>query len=308
MRPVIDADMDIYQIADPRFSRLVLPNAALEALGTGFRWIEGPVWFADTKVLFFSDIPNNRVLRWVDGRVSVFCEPANFANGHTRDLQGRLISCSHQGRCIMRTELNGNITLLADRFAGKRLNSPNDVTVKRDGTIWFTDPHYGINTDYEGGKHAPELPANVYRLDPASGALSVVADDFAGPNGLVFSPDEKRLYICESGRQFTETPVQHIRVFDVGEDCQSLHGGSIFHIVTPGFADGITCDEEENIWSSAADGVHCIARDGTLLGKILTGSTVANLTFGGRYHSRLFICAGTTLYAVYTNTRGVSWP
>ncbi len=300
--------MDIYEAADPRFSRLVLPNAQLEVLGTGFRWLEGPVWFADARMLLFSDIPNNRVLRWAENGVGVFRQSADFANGHARDMQGRLISCSHQGRCVTRTELNGATTRLAERFAGKRLNSPNDVTVKRDGTIWFTDPHYGINTDYEGGKQAAELPANVYRLDPASGELSVVSDDFAGPNGLVFSPDERRLYICESGRQFTEAPVQHIRVFDVGKDARTLHGGDVFAKIAPGFADGITCDEEENIWSSAGDGVHCIARDGTLLGKILTGTIVANLTFGGRHHSRLFMCAGTTLYAVYTNTRGVSWP
>jgi gluconolactonase len=300
--------MGIYEIVDPRFSRLVLPNAELETLGTGFRWLEGPVWFADAQMLLFSDIPNNRVLRWVEGGVSVFREPAYFSNGHARDLQGRLVSCSHQDRSITRTELDGSITVLAARFNGKRLNSPNDVIVKRDGTIWFTDPHYGINTDYEGGKQAPELPANVYRLEPASGELTVVADDFAGPNGLAFSPDEQRLYICESGRQFDAAPARHIRVFDVGADGRTLHGGHVFYKVEPGFADGITCDEEENLWSSAGDGVHCISRDGTLLGKILTGATVANVTFGGRHRSRLFICAGTTLYAVYTNTRGVLVP
>jgi gluconolactonase len=300
--------MGIYEIADPQFSRLVLPNAGLETLGTGFRWLEGPVWFADAQMLLFSDIPNNRVLRWVEGGVSVFREPADFANGHARDLQGRLISCSHHGRCITRTELDGSIIVLAARYHGKRLNSPNDVVVKRDGTIWFTDPHYGINTDYEGGKQAAELPANVYRLDPESGTLNVVADDFAGPNGLVFSPDERRLYVCESGRQFDEAPARHIRVFDVAEDGRTLHGGNVFHKVAPGFADGIACDEDENIWCSAGDGVHCIARDGTLLGKILTGTTVANVTFGGRHRSRLFICAGTNLYAVYTNTRGVLVP
>ncbi|HQT89880.1 MAG TPA: SMP-30/gluconolactonase/LRE family protein [Acidiphilium sp.] len=297
--------MGIYQIAESGFSRLVLPNAQLETLATGCRWLEGPIWFADAQMLLFSDIPNNRVMRWVEGGVSVFREPADFANGHARDLQGRLISCSHQARCITRTEQNGSIAVLATRYQGKRLNSPNDVIVKRDGTIWFTDPHYGINTDYEGGRQTPELPAYVYRLNPISGELSVVADQFAGPNGLVFSPDEHRLYVCESGAQFDEIPVQHIRVFDVGESGRTLHGGAVFHKVEPGFADGITCDEEENIWSSAGDGVHCIGRDGTLRGKILTGGVVANLTFGGRHRSRLFICAGSTLYAIYTNTRGV---
>jgi gluconolactonase len=308
MRPAICDSMSIYETTDPRFSRLVLPNAELEILATGCRWLEGPVWFADAQMLLFSDIPNNRVLRWVEGGISVFREPADFENGHARDLQGRLISCSHQTRRIIRTELDGSRTVLADHYQNKRLNSPNDVIVKRDGTIWFTDPHYGINTDYEGGKQAPELPSNVYRLEPASSELSVVADDFAGPNGLAFSPDERRLYICESGRQFDENPSRFIRVFDVGADGKCLHGGAKFHKVEPGFADGIVCDEDENIWSSAGNGVHCIARDGTLLGKILIGTTVSNITFGGRHSSRLFICAGTSLFAVYTNTRGVTAP
>lgn len=300
--------MSLYHIADPRFSRLVLPNAQLETLGEGFRWLEGPVWFADARMLLFSDIPDNRVMRWVEGGLSVFQENSDFANGHKRDLQGRLISCLHRGRCITRLELDGSVTVLADRYRGKRLNSPNDLAVKRDGTIWFTDPHYGINTDYEGGKQVPELPANVYRLDPATGALDIVADDFAGPNGIAFSPDERRLYICESGGQFEEDPVRHIRVFDTGADGKTLHGGSVFYKAEPGFADGIVCDAEENIWSSAGDGVHCIARDGTLLGKILTGGTVSNIAFGGRNLCRLFICAGTVLYAVYTNTRGIALP
>jgi gluconolactonase len=293
---------------DPRFARLVLPNAQLEVLAEGFRWLEGPVWFADAQMLLFSDIPNNRVMRWVEGGVSVFRAPSHFANGHARDGQGRLISCSHQSRCISRTELDGSITILAERYQGRRLNAPNDVTVKRDGTIWFTDPHYGINTDYEGGKQTPELPANVFRLDPATRELTVVADDFAGPNGLAFSPDEQRLYICESGQQFDAAPERHIRVFDVAGDGSGLTGGRVFHKIEPGFADGIACDADENIWSSAGDGVHCIARDGTLLGKIFTGGTVSNIAFGGHCNSRLFICAGTRLCAIYTNTRGVAWP
>jgi gluconolactonase len=300
--------MNIYQALDPRFSHLVLPNAELETLADGCRWLEGPVWFADMKMLLFSDIPNNRILRWVEGGVSVFREPSDFANGLARDLQGRLISGTHLTRCISRTELDGRITVLADRYQGKRLNSPNDLIVKRDGTIWFTDPNYGINTDYEGGKQKSELPANVYRLDPDTLELTVVADNFAGPNGLAFSPDERRLYICESGRQFEETPSRHIRVFDVLPDGRTLGGDLVFHEIAPGFADGIACDEDENIWSSAADGVHCIARDGTLLGKILVGATVSNLAFGGHHGSRLFICAGTRLCSVYTNTRGIIVP
>ncbi len=297
--------MEGYAIADPSFLHLVLPNARLEILGDGFRWLEGPVWFADHELLLFSDIPNNRIMRWVEGGgVSVFRAPSNFANGHARDRESRLIGCSHHGRCITRTEHDGRIIILADRYDGKRLNSPNDIVVKSDGSIWFTDPPYGINTDYEGGKQQPELPANVYRLDPENGELSVVADDFVGPNGLCFSPDESRLYITESGGQFDPNPAQHIRVFDVARDGELLASGTVFHKTQPGFADGIRADVAGNIWSSAADGVHCISPEGKLLGKILVDATVSNVTFGGRNNCRLFICAGTALYAIYTNTRG----
>jgi gluconolactonase len=300
--------MDLYRHEDPRFVRLVLQNAWLEKLGEGFRWLEGPVWFADHEMLLFSDIPNNRIMRWVEGGVSVFREPSDFANGHTRDRQGRLVGCSHHGRSITRTEIDGNITILADRYQGKRLNSPNDVVVKSDGSVWFTDPHYGINTDYEGGKQTPELAPSLYRLEPETGILDVVADDVSGPNGLCFSPDEARLYVTESGGQFDEKPERHIRVFDLAADGKSLRNGRFFHKVQPGFADGIRCDETGNIWSSAGDGVHCISSEGKLLGRVMINATVSNIAFGGRNRSRLFICAGTTLYAVYTNTRGAMRP
>jgi gluconolactonase len=301
--------IDGYDIRDPRFVSCVLPNAPLVKLGEGFAWLEGPVWFADQQCLLFSDIPNDRILRWTeDGGISVFRRPSGFANGHTRDRQGRLIGCSHQHRCITRTELDGSITVLADRYQGKRLNSPNDVVCRSDGTIWFSDPHYGINTDYEGGKQAAELPALLYRLDPADGGLSVVADDFEGPNGLAFSPDERLLYVAETGRQFTPGSPRHIRVFDVVDDGRRLKGGRVFHTISPGAADGFRMDQDGNLWSSAADGVHCIAPDGTLLGIVKTPSRVANLTFGGRNRSRLFICASHTLYAIYTNQRGAQYP
>jgi gluconolactonase len=202
--------------------------------------------------------------------------------------------------------VDGTITILADRYRGKRLNSPNDVVCKSDGSIWFSDPHYGINTDYEGGKQTPELPPTVYRLDPADGALDVVADDFAGPNGLCFSPNEDLLYVSESGPQFASDPVQHIRVFEVlGE---RLGKGRVFHTVSPGFADGFRCDEEGRIWTSAADGVHCLDPAGALIGKIKVPFVVSNLTFGGRNRSRLFLCASHTLYAIYINTRGAARP
>ena len=295
--------MDGFEISDPEFKRLVLPNAPLLTLGEGYAWLEGPAWFADQDCLLVSDLPNDRILRWTEsGGVSLFRSPSGFANGHTRDRQGRLIGCSHRDRCITRTELDGRVTVLADRFGGRRLNAPNDVVCRSDGTIWFTDPHYGINTDYEGGKQEPELPPGVYCLDPATGALELVADDFSGPNGLCFSPDESRLYISESGKQFAMEPERHIRVFDVAG--QRLTGGRVFHTVQPGFADGFRCDEAGRVWSSAGDGVHCVAPDGRLLGRIKVPFTVSNLEFGGRNLSRLFICGSHTLFAIYTNTRG----
>ncbi len=297
--------MDGYEILDPAFRALVLPNARLETLGTGFRWLEGPVWFGDQGCLLASDLPHDRILRWTeDSGISTYRAPAGFENGHARDRQGRLIGCSHQHRCITRVELDGTLTVLVDRHAGKRLNSPNDVVVKSDGSIWFTDPPYGIQTDYEGGRQASELPARVYRLDPANGSLRVVADDFQGPNGLCFSPDEKHLYIAETGLQFDAAPVQHIRVFDLANDGASLRDGRVFHTVSPGNADGFRCDEAGRLWTGAADGVHCIAPDGTLLGKILVPATVANLCFGGPALAWLFLCASHTLYRIATNTRG----
>ena len=300
--------MSSFQICSDRFRAMVLPNAPIEVLGEGFRWLEGPVWFADHACLYVSDIPNDRVLRWVeDCGISVFRRPSGFANGHARDRQGRLVGCSHQNRCITRTELDGTVTVLASHFAGKRLNSPNDIVCKSDGSIWFSDPLYGINTDYEGGKQDSELPATLYRLDPASGALTVAASDFEGPNGLAFSPDESVLYVAESGRQFDLEPRQYIRRFNVEADGQ-LSGGERFYKVDPGFADGFCVDELGNLWSSAADGVHCISSEGELLGKILTGCVVSNLAFGGRNRSRLFICASQRILAVYTNVRGCVRP
>ena len=295
-------------ICDERFRSMVLPNAPLETLGQGYRWLEGPVWFADHDCLYVSDIPNDRILRWSeDGGVSIFRKPSGFANGHARDRQGRLIGCSHRGRHITRTELDGTVTVLVGHYRGKRLNSPNDIVCKTDGTIWFSDPHYGINTDYEGGKQHAELPPTLYRFEPATGDLAIAADDFEGPNGLAFSPDESILYVAESGRQFDADPRQYIRRFNVDAG-NRLTGGAQFHKVLPGFADGVRADEQGNIWSSAADGVHCISPDGELLGKVITPAPVSNLTFGGRNRSRLFICASHTLMAIYTNVRGCVRP
>lgn len=294
-----------FEIYDPAFRRYVLPNAPLHILGEGYRWLEGPVWFGDLDCLLVSDIPNNRILRWTESSgVSVFRQPSNFANGHTRDMQGRLIGCSHHGRCITRTELDGTITVLASRYAGKRLNSPNDIVCRSDGTLWFSDPHYGINTDYEGGKQESELPAALYRLDLRDGSLRVMADDFESPNGLAFSPDEHTLYVAESGKQFDPDPVQFIRAFDVSEDGLELSNAREFHKISPGFADGFRCDEHGNLWSSAGDGVHCISPLGALLGKIKVPDTVSNLVFGGRNRSRMFICSSHILRSIFLNVRG----
>jgi len=294
-----------FEIVDRIFNRYVLHNAQLETLASGFRWTEGPVWFGDANALLFSDIPNNRMLRWIeDVGLSVYRAPANFTNGHTRDRQGRLISCSHGLRAVTRTEYDGTITVLADRYGGARLNSPNDVVVKSDGSIWFTDPLYGIASDYEGLRSASELPCHVYRLDPQTRELTVVADDFAGPNGLAFSPDESRLYIADTGSPHDSAPEKHVRMFTV-EDGKRLRGGNIFYKANPGAVDGMRCDEDGNIWASAGDGVHCVNPDGSLLGKIHVPERVANLTFGGRMHSRLFICATTSVYAIYVNRRGL---
>ncbi len=300
--------MDEYEIVDNRFRAMVLPNACLETLGEGYRWLEGPVWFADHDCLYVSDLPNDRILRWSEqGGVAVFRSPSGFANGHARDRQGRLIGCSHRNRCVTRTELDGTLTVLVREYKGKRLNSPNDIVCKSDGSIWFSDPPYGINTDYEGGKQLAELPPTLYRLDPGTGELSVAADDLEGPNGLAFSPDESLLYVAETGRQFDAEPRQYIRRFHVNED-NRLSGGEEFHKVKPGFTDGFRLDEEGNIWSSAADGVHCISPAGELLGKIRTPSLVSNLVFGGRNRSRLFLCASHLLMAIYTNVRGTVRP
>jgi len=293
---------------DPRFDALVLFNAELELLADGFRWLEGPVWFGDHDCLLFNDIPNNRTLRWSERQgVRTFQEPSEFANGQTRDRQGRLIQCHHRSRCLTRRELDGRITTLIREARGQRLNAPNDVVVKSDGSIWFSDPLYGLMTDYEGGRQGSEQPPALYRLDPESGAVEAVASDFEGPNGLAFSPDESLLYVAESGAPGDPNPLQFLRRFRVSGDGRSLSGGEEFHRISPGWADGFRVDEHGNLWFGAADGVHCLAPDGTLLGKVLVPQRVSNLCFGDRYGSRLFLCASTALYALFTNTRGATF-
>lgn len=300
--------MKDFEIIDPRFRRFVMGNAPLEPIASGFRWAEGPVWFGDAQHLLWSDIPNNRILRWTPrGGVSVFREPSNFTNGHTRDREGRLVSCEHGARRVTRTETDGTITVLADAHEGKRLNSPNDVVVKSDGSIWFTDPHYGIMTNYEGHRAEQEQPCHVYRID-ADGSMKAVVTDFDCPNGIAFSPDERRLYVAETGRMFDPAPNRCIRVFDVADDGRTLTDAGVFHTVEPGFADGFRCDTDGNLWTSAGDGVHCLSPEGELLGKILVPERVANVCFGDRGRHRLFICATTSLFSVALNREGAQRP
>lgn len=301
--------MDDFSIIDPRFGSYVMGNAPVEKIATGFRWVEGPVWIGDAGCLLFSDIPNNRIMRWIDGiGVSVYREPSNFSNGHTRDRQGRLISCEHGSRRVTRTEHDGKITVLADQYDGKRLNSPNDVVVKSDGSLWFTDPHYGIMTDYEGYRAEQELPCNVYRIDPTSGALEVMIGDFACPNGLCFSPDETSLYVADTGLIFDADADRHIRRFEVAGDGKSLSGGGIFYRTDVGCADGFRADQDGNIWTSAGDGVHCVDPEGALLGKVLIPETVSNVCFGGRAKARLFMTGTTSVYSVFLNRNGIQHP
>lgn len=295
----------IFEIFDHRFRNLIVTSAELEELHSGCRWAEGPVWFPAHRSLIFSDIPNQRMLRYVEGGgVSVFRSPSNFTNGNTMDREGRLVSCEHGGRRVTRTEHDGSITVLADRYEGRRLNSPNDVVVKSDGSIWFTDPTYGIRSDYEGYRSTPEQThRNVFRLDPKTGELTSVVDDFGQPNGLAFSPDETLLYVADSARSHDPAAEPVIRVFDV-IDGRRLANGRIFCRLDNGLPDGFRLDENGNLWTSAGDGVHCFAPDGTLLGKILVPQTVANLTFGGDRRNRLFITATRSLYAIYVDARG----
>ena len=300
---------DSYEYCEKRFHDLTVPIAEVEELYNGCRWAEGPVWFNDGGYLVWSDIPNNRLLRWVpDLGVSVFRANSNFANGNTRDRQGRLVSCHHGGRNVTRTEADGSITVIADSYKGKKLNSPNDVVVKSDGSIWFTDPTYGIMSDYEGYKAESEQDGCfVYRVDPATGDIVVVADDFVKPNGLAFSPDERILYIADSGFSHDPDGPHHIRAFDVSEEGK-LSQGRVFAEVAPGVPDGFRVDIEGNVWTSCQDGVICIAPDGMALGKIRIPTMVANLTFGGPRRNRLFITATKSLYAVYVATTGVQTP
>jgi gluconolactonase len=300
------------RVFDPRFRKYVNPFAAVERLATGGRWVEGPVWFGDGRYLLWSDIPNDRIMRWTEetGQVSVFREGTGvLANGNTRDRQGRLVTAEHVGRRITRTEYDGTITVLADRYQGKRLNSPNDVIVKSDGSIWFTDPPFGLLTNYTGRLGAEqELPGNVYRIDGQTGEITVVADDVNGPNGLAFSPDESLLYIIES-----RTQPRRFRVFDVTGDGTKLSNSRVLMEASDdGTPDGFRVDVDGNLWcgwgmgTPELDGVRILSPQGEPIGHIDLPERCANLCFGGVGRSRLFMAASRSLYSLFVNAQGVA--
>lgn len=296
-------------VHDERFSRLIIGHAWLERLWTGGRWLEGPSYFPAGRYLIWSDIPNNRLMRLdeTDQSVSVFREPAQNANGNTTDRLGRLISCEHLTRRVTRTEFDGTVRVLADSFEGKRLNSPNDVVEKSDGSIWFTDPTYGIEGDYEGEQAEPEIGGSfVYRIDPSTGRVEAMIRDRVQPNGLAFSPDESVLYVVDTGASHVPGLPVTIHAYPVEEGGRHLGPPRLFSTCPVGFYDGLRIDAAGNIWTSAGRSVHCLAPDGSLIGEIRIGEIVGNLCFGGHKRNRLYICAQTSLYSYFVNTRAAA--
>jgi gluconolactonase len=297
------------RILDPSFAKYRLNLAKIERIATGMRWCEGPVWFGDGRYLLWSDIPNNRMMKWEEetGVISVFRRPSNNSNGNTRDRQGRLITCEHDARRVTRTEYDGSITVIADSFDGKPLNSPNDVVAKSDGSIWFTDPPFGVLGYYEGHVATPELPTNVYRWDPQSKRLSVATGDVNRPNGLAYSPDESKLYVVEAGA----TP-RVIRAFDVGRDGALGGGDVLIRAESDGTPDGLRVDVDGNLWvgwgmgKEGLDGVSIFNPEGKPIGRIDLPERCANLCFGGRHRNRLFMCGSTAIYSLFVNTQGAA--
>lgn len=298
------------EVHDAAFARCVSPQARVVQVASGCEWTEGPVYLGDRGVLVWSDIPGDRMLAWDErsGEVSVFRQPSRYSNGNTLDRQGRLVTCEHGERRVTRTEHDGSLTVLADRHDGRPLNSPNDVVVRSDGTVWFTDPTYGIDSDREGHQADQEQDGCfVFRVGPDGGAPVVVDDSFVRPNGLAFSTDERRLYVSDTGATHVAGGPRHLRVFEVGSD-GTLSGGEVLVTCEAGLFDGFRVDEDDRIWTSAGDGVHCYTPDGRLLGKILLPEVVANVTFGGSDGRRLFICSTTTVHAVDLFVRGAEAP
>ena len=298
-----------FEVLDPRFEDCFVGHQRIERLWTGALWSEGPAWFAPGRYLVWSDIPNNRMLRYdaTDGSVSVFRQPSNNANGNTLDNDGRLVTCEHLTRRVTRTEFDGSLTVIADRWQSKRLNSPNDVVVKSDGSVWFTDPPFGILGHYDGHKAEPELPQAVYRIDGETGEMSIVADDVLGPNGLCFSPDEALLYVVES----RGVPNRKILTFDVSADGRTISGKRVLiDAGVGGTPDGMRCDMDGNLWcgwgmgSAELDGVLVFAPDGAKIGRIALPERCANVCFGGAKRNRLFMAASHSLYALYVSVQG----
>jgi gluconolactonase len=295
------------QVLHPSFAKYKIGLAAVERLATGLRWAEGPVWFGDARCLLVSDIPNNRIVRWDEetGVLTHYRRPSDFANGNTRDRQGRLITCEHGGRRVIRTEYDGQVTVLMDRFEGKRLNAPNDVVVKSDGSVWFTDPPFGLLADYEGNRAEQELPQNVYRLDPATGQATVVDGEVPGPNGLAFSPDESILYVVASRAEPRE-----IWAYDVVDGVRLTNRRTLIDAGPGGTPDGFRVDEDGNLWcgwgmgTPELDGVMIFNPAGELIGRIALPERCANVCFGGRRRNRLFMAASQSIYSLYVNTRG----
>ena len=294
------------RVLDPRFGRLVLPMAAVERIVTGCRFTEGPVWFGALRQLVFSDIPNDRLMRWDEetGIAAVLRRPCGHTDGNTMDRQGRLICANLGSRDLTRTEHDGRIAVLASHWQGTRLTGCNDVVVKSDNSIWFSDNGAGIRGNYLGDKASQELPFRVYRLDGETGVLTIVVDDMLRPNGLCFSPDERLLYVVD-----TPAEPKITRVYDVAEDGRSVRNGRLFFDANPGWADGIRCDTEGNVWAAFSggegqDGVACFAPDGTLIGRVLLPERCANLCFGGAKRNRLFMTASQSVYALYVEAQG----
>lgn len=296
------------EILDEGFDRYRIKSASVERIAHGFRWAEGPVWFGDGRYLLWSDIPNDRIMKWEEetGAVSIYRKPSGFANGNTRDRQGRLVTCEHGGRRVTRTEYDGSVSVICDGFDGKRLNSPNDVVVKSDGSIWFTDPPFGLLGWYEGNRAEQELPHNVYRVD-ADGEVSMLESEVNRPNGLCFSPDESILYLVESG-----TVPRDVYAYDVVDSGRRIANRRKFIDVGAGTPDGMRCDTDGNLWmgwgmgDEALDGVHVFNPDGRLIGRIRLPERCANVCFGGRHRNRLFMAASKSVYALYVNTQGVA--
>jgi len=287
-----------FEVLDERFGD-VGGDRRVERIDLHARWTEGPVYVPAARSLLVSDIPNDRLLRWdeVTGTIGVFRHPANYSNGNTLDAVGRLVTCEHGTRRVTRTEHDGSITVLADSHLGRRLNSPNDVVVHSNGSVWFTDPAYGIDSDYEGHRADSEIGGcHVYRIDPTDGTCEIVADDFDRPNGLAFSLDESQLYIGDSKRR-------HIRAFDVVDGAR-LSGGATFAEATVGTFDGLRLDRTGRVWAACGDGVHCLAPDGTLIGKLLLPEVTSNLVFGGAKRNRLFVTATTSVYSLFLKVTG----